>query len=175
MMKLVAKVKWIINRFIIYLRRVMKTGSANIKFLLTIHNFPCLKSCLLCSLSKRVFYFDYFGVRELCRTEFGQSYYRTPSPAPRPYFLSLPRLLSLIQVTIIWNQCAPKSGFGAVRQFTLRYWSPWENFPGEHNVKLWDGTKLLRLAESASYNIVLCSRFIWLNWSMTLIRAGRER
>ena len=40
------------------------------------------------------------------------------------------------------------------------YWSPWEKFPGEHHVKLWDGTKLLRFAESASSNIVLYSRFI---------------
>ena len=38
-----------------------------------------------------------------------------------------------------------------------------------------DGTKLLRLAESASSNIVLYSRFIWLNGSITLIRAETER
>ena len=40
---------------------------------------------------------------------------------------------------------------------------------------LWDGTKLLWLAESASSNIVLYSHFTWLNRSMTLIRAETER
>ena len=37
------------------------------------------------------------------------------------------------------------------------------------------GTKLLRFAESASSNIVLYSRFIWLNGSITLIRTETER
>ena len=37
------------------------------------------------------------------------------------------------------------------------------------------GTKLLRFAESASSNIVLYSRFIWLNGSITLIRTEAER
>ena len=36
-------------------------------------------------------------------------------------------------------------------------------------------TKLLRFAESASSNIVLYSRFIWLNGSITLIRAETGR
>ena len=35
-----------------------------------------------------------------------------------------------------------KACFGTALQFTLRYWSPWEKFPGEHHVKLWEGTKL---------------------------------
>ena len=38
-----------------------------------------------------------------------------------------------------------------------------------------DGTKLLRFAESASSNIVSYSGFIWLNGSITLIRAETER
>ena len=46
-------------------------------------------------------------------------------------------------------------------------WSPCEKFPGEHHVKLWDGTKLLRCADSASSNIVLYSCFIWLYQSIT--------
>ena len=37
------------------------------------------------------------------------------------------------------------------------------------------GTKLFRSAESASSNIVLYSPFIWLNGSITLIRAETER
>ena len=36
-------------------------------------------------------------------------------------------------------------------------------------------TKLLRFAESTSSNVVLYSRFIWLNGSITLIRAETER
>ena len=64
---------------------------------------------------------------------------------------------------------------GAVEQFTFRYWWPSEKFPGEHHVKLWDGTTLTRFAETVSSNIVLYSRFIWLNRSITLIRAETER
>ena len=41
-------------------------------------------------------------------------------------------------------------------------------------MKLWDGTKLLRLIESASSNIVLYSRFIWLIGTMSLIQAETE-
>ena len=97
-----------------------------------------------------------------------------PPPFPLLYF-SLPTILSFTQVTVIWKQCTPKAGVGAVYTFTFRYWSPCEKFPGEHHVKLWDGTKLLRFAESASSNIVSYSGFIWLNGSITLIRAGTER
>ena len=50
-----------------------------------------------------------------------------------------------------------------------------EKFPGEGHVKLSDGTKLLRFAESASSNVVLYSRFILLNESITLIRAETKR
>ena len=73
-------------------------------------------------------------------------------------------------MTVILNQCAPKAGFGVVEQFTFG-----EKFPGEHHVKLQDGTKLIRFAESASTNIVLYSRFIWLNGSITLTGAETER
>ena len=102
----------------------------------------------------------------------------TISPPPPPFpllYFSLPTILSFTQVTVIWKQCTPKAGVGAVYTFTFRYWSPCEKFPGEHHVKLWDGTKLLRFAESASSNIVSYSGFIWLNGSITLIRAGTER
>ena len=101
-----------------------------------------------------------------------------PPPPAAPSLcsvLSLPTILSLIQLSVLWNQCVAKAGFGAIQQFTFRYWSPWEKFPREHHVKLWDGTNLLRLAGSASSNIVFYSRFIWLNGSMTLIRAETER
>ena len=50
-----------------------------------------------------------------------------------------------------------------------------EKFPGKRHVKLSDGTKSLRFAESASSNVVLYSRFILLNGSITLIRAETER
>ena len=38
----------------------------------------------------------------------------TISPPPHPDFFSLSTILSLRQVTVIWNQRAPKAGFGAV-------------------------------------------------------------
>ena len=40
-------------------------------------------------------------------------------PLPPPDFSSLPTILSLKQVTVIWNQRAPKAGFGAVKQFSF--------------------------------------------------------
>ena len=86
-----------------------------------------------------------------------------PSLARGCFSVPVWNLLSWTKVTVIWNQ-KPKAGLGAVPQFKLCYWSPWENFPGEHHVKLWDGTKLI------SY-----SRFIWLSGSITLIRADTKR
>ena len=115
------------------------------------------------------FFWACFVARDLCRGGCRQNYYLAP-----PDFFCLPTLLSSTQVTVIWNQRAPKAGFGAVWQFSFVYWSPWEKFPGEHHVKLWDGTKLLRFAESASSNIVLYSLFIWLNGSITLIRLRQK-
>ena len=70
-------------------------------------------------------------------------------------------------MTFIWNQCAPKAGFGDVQQFTLRYWSHRETFPGEHHWMLWDGTKLLRLAESASSNVQ--------NWAISPLYTAYSR
>ena len=37
-----------------------------------------------------------------------------PPPLPRSLLFSLPTILCLTQVTVIRNQCAPKTGFGAV-------------------------------------------------------------
>ena len=37
-----------------------------------------------------------------------------PPPLPLSVIFSLPTILSLTQVTVIWNQRAPKAGFGAV-------------------------------------------------------------
>ena len=42
-------------------------------------------------------------------------------PRPVANFLSLPTILSLIQVTVIGNQSTPKASFGAAYQFTFRY------------------------------------------------------
>ena len=59
-----------------------------------------------------LFVFACFVVRDLCRSGCRHNYYLTPPP-PSPYF-SLPTIPCLTQVTVIWNQCAPKDGFGAV-------------------------------------------------------------
>ena len=131
-------------------------------------NFPCLIVWHMSTL-----FLACFVVRDLGRSGCRQNYYlNLPLPS---WFFSLPTILSLTQVTVIRNQRAPQAGFGAVSQFCFIYWSPWETFPGEHHVKLWDGTELLRFAASASSNIALYSRFIWLNGSITLIRAETER
>ena len=73
-------------------------------------NFACLIAFLLCCLLMS-FVFACFVVRDLCRSGCGENYYLAP---PLYFFLSLPTILSLIRVTVIWNQCAPKAGFGAV-------------------------------------------------------------
>ena len=46
------------------------------------------------------FPFACFVVKELCRSGLGQNYFLTTSPPPY-YFLSLPTVLSLIQVTVV--------------------------------------------------------------------------
>ena len=82
-------------------------------------NFPSLIVCLLCCLFMSfcfVFFFACFVVRDLCRSGCRQDFYLTSLyPSFPPYFfLSLPTILSLIQMTLIRNQCAPKTSFGAV-------------------------------------------------------------
>ena len=98
-----------------------------------------------------MFFFPFacFVVEELCRSGFGQNYFLTTSTPPY-YFLSLPTVLSLIQVTVT-------------------YWWPWEKFSGEHRVKLWAATKLTRLTESASSNIIFL--YIPHKWKVLFARA----
>ena len=81
-------------------------------------NFPCLRAWhMFTVLLAYVFlfflflFFARFVVRDLCRSGCRQNYYLPPPP---PDFFSLPTILSLTQVTVIWNQRAPKAGFGAV-------------------------------------------------------------
>ena len=52
------------------------------------------------------FVFACFVVRDLCRSGCGQNYYLTHPPFF--FFLSVPTILSLIKVTVIWNQCPPR-------------------------------------------------------------------
>ena len=62
-------------------------------------NFPCLIACLLCCLLMSFLLFACFVVRDLCRSGFRQNYCLTFLP---PYFfLSLPTIVSLTQVTVI--------------------------------------------------------------------------
>ena len=82
-------------------------------------------------------------VRDLCRSGCRQNYYLIPPlPPSLPPFLpififwSLPTILSLIQMSVIWNQRA-WSWFRCCLA-VIRYWSTWEKFPVEHHVKLWD-------------------------------------
>ena len=115
-------------------------------------NFPCLIACLLCCLLMSYF-LACLVVRDLCRSECRQNYYLTPLP-----IFSLPTILSLTQVTVLSLTQVTISG--RLKLVSVPFSSlvlyighaPWEKFPGEHHVKLWDGTKLLRFAESASSN-----------------------
>ena len=87
-------------------------------------------------------------------------------PPPLPSWSFFPTQNSFFNTSDSYLKSARASSWFRCR-FSFIYWSPWEKFPGEHHVKLWDGTKLLRFAESASSNIVLYSRFIWLDGSIT--------
>ena len=59
------------------------------------------------------------------------SFFHLTPPLSLVFFRSLPRILSNTGDSF-WNQCAPEAGFR------------------EYHVKLWDGTKLIRFAESAA-------------------------
>ena len=78
-------------------------------------NFACLivwRMFTVLQLCRFFFLFACFLVRDLCRSACRQNYY-FPPPFP-PDLFSLPRILSLTQVTVIRNQRAPQAGFGAV-------------------------------------------------------------
>ena len=57
-----------------------------------------------------------------------------------------------------------KSHYGCWFSWFRCYWSPWEKFPWEHHVKLWDGTRLIRFTESASSNICYLFSFHLAKW-----------
>ena len=97
---------------IIHIPEVMKIGSGNITFCLTFHYFSCLiLGCLLCcSRLMSVFLFFAAFWLGIC-VEVDVNIITNP---PAPMLLPLPTILSLIQVTVIRNQCAPKAGFGTV-------------------------------------------------------------
>ena len=70
------------------------------------------------------------------------SFFHLMTPLSLVFFRSLPRILAN-RIDSFWSQCTPEAGFG------------------EYHVKLWDGTKLIRFAESAtsiSYCILLAKR-----------------
>ena len=100
----------------------MKTRPANLNFLCNFSQLPLPNIALFTVLfTADDGFFACFLVRDLCRSGCRHNYH----PRPAPVFLSLPSILSLIQVTardnqgnllvtVIRNQCASKVGFGAV-------------------------------------------------------------
>ena len=101
-------------------------------------------ACLLCCLlmSHRLLVVLWLGTCVVFCADF--AFFLTPLSLPPSlargcFSVPIRNLLSWTKVAVIWNQ-KPKAGFGVVPQFKRRYWSPWENFPGEHHVKLWGGT-----------------------------------
>ena len=107
-------------------------------------NFPCLS--LFTVLFAYVGCFGCFLVRDFCRSAVERiSRIRVLSNLPfTPHRPSFPQnSLSNISDSYLKSVHA-QIWFRCRYQFTFRYWSPWETFPGEHHVKLWDGTKLIR-------------------------------
>ena len=101
------------------------------------------------------------------------SIYHSPPPHSLLLFLSiLPTILYSTQVTVWRNQCAPKAGFGAVQQLTL---VTLRKVSRRASCKALRWDKVIMIRRVCIVNIVLYSRFIWLNGSITLIRAEKER
>ena len=86
------------------------------KHFVIFRNFPCLIAWHMFTVLFAYvvfFFFACFVARDLCRSGCRHNYYLT-SPPPPPDLFSIPTILSLTQVTVIWNQRAAKAGFGAV-------------------------------------------------------------
>ena len=125
----------------------MKTGVSK-HFVLFLSTSPFL-ACLLCCLLMSLF-FGCFVVRDLCKFTFFPS--RPHSSLPRGcFFLSTQNSLSNTSVWLLFEISAylnlklvsvPFSSFYSL-YFVIGHL---EKRPGEHHVKLWDGTKLMRFA-----------------------------
>ena len=150
----------------------MKTGLAKIlSFLSTSLVLACLLCCWVIS------FFGSIVIKDLFRSGCGQNFadfYLPPPPLPTSLPLSvffsptLPTILSLTQVTVIWNQCAPKPGFDALQQFKFRYWSPWEKVSRRASCKAlrWDkGITIRSLHRPISYYILASFKNLrkWIN------------
>ena len=111
-------------------------------------------------------------VRDLCRSGCRQNYYLTPSP---PHHFFSPTHNSFFNTSELFEISARlKLVLVPFSSLVLYIGHLEKSFP-ESIIKALRWTKLSRFAVSASSNIVLYSRFIWLNGSITLIRAETER
>ena len=96
---------------LVHIPEVMKTELANLLFCVTFQHFSCLiLACLLCCSRLISGFFCCFLVRDLCRSGCGHDHPPPPPPLTRhvSMFLPLPTVLSLIQMTVIRNQCCLK-------------------------------------------------------------------
>ena len=130
----------------------------------TIWVLACLRLCLL--VSHR---FGYFWSGISVEVAVDRILRISTHPLPPPFFfVPIPTILSLTQMTVIWNQCAPVKTVSV--PISTLYFVAGDlrgKCPGEHHVKLWDGTKLIRFAESAS--VRYCSLvYNVLGWPLSL-------
>ena len=153
----------------------MKTGPVS-KHLVIFLNFPCLIACLLCCLLMSFVCLFAFWLGICVEVDVDRITILSPPPLPPPHFF--PTHNSLFNTSDsyqfeIRGRLKLVSVPLAVKSYilvTLRKVSR----RASCKALRWDKT-FLRFAESASSNIVLYSRFIWLNGSITLIRAETER
>ena len=118
------------------------------------------------------FFFVCFVVRYLCRSGCRQNYYLTPSLPPLPIFLLLPTILSLTQkisarlklVSVPFSSLLLDIGHQLIFFFILDIFYQLVRF-------YYIDSEPIR----ARGIIVKYSRFIWLNESITLIRAETQR
>ena len=100
-----------INNVLIYIYWSYTENRVSTHFVI-FPNFACLIACLLCCLPVSFFLFVCLWLGICVEEDVHRITILLSIP---PYvFLSLPTILSLTQVEVIRNQCAPKAGFGAV-------------------------------------------------------------
>ena len=118
--------------------KLWKPGRQTLTFCVTFRYFPCITLAYLLCFSRLMSVFAYFLVR-IC-VEVDVDIVNTP---PRLYVFVPTHPLQLFEIS-----ARLKLGSVPFSSFLLDIGN--REHHREHHVKLWDGTKLLRLAESAS-------------------------
>ena len=120
------------------------------------------------------FYLAYLVVRDLCRSGCRQNYYLTPPPPPLLIFFPVHN--SFFNTSDSYLKSARASSWFRCRFAVLFYiLVTLRKVSRRASCKALRWDKVIMIRRVCIVNIVLYSRFIWLNGSITLIRAETER